>query len=86
MEIERLPNALLYGKLLHCRPVEDGSIVVAQIIPSEEESTPTFKVAIVCGARRPCSKCELRMSVGSGDDHCRYWKGDSLGAYQIIGP
>ena len=86
MKIEILPDSLLNGKFLHCRPVKGGPIVEAQIHPSEGESTPTFKVAIICSARQPCSKCELRISVGSRDDHCQYWKGDSLGGYQIIGP
>lgn len=86
MEIERLPNSLLNGKFLHCQPVEGGPIVEAQIIPSEGESTPTFKVAIICPARQPCSKCKLRIRADSGDDYCLYWRGDSLGSYQIIGP
>ena len=86
MEIERLPNSFLNGNFLHCRPVEDGRIVEAQILPSEEESTPTFKVGIICPAREPRSRCRLRIRAGSGDDHCQYWRGDSLGEYQIIGP
>jgi hypothetical protein len=86
MKIEILPDTLLNGRFLHCQPVEGGPIVKAQILPSDRELTPTFKVAVVCGARRPCSKCELRMNAGSEDDHCQYWKGDSLGGYQIIGP
>ena len=85
MDLERLPDSLLGGKHLHCRPVEDGPIVEAQIFPSEGE-LPTARVVIVCGARLPCSKCTLRVESGSEDDHCQYYKGDSLGGYQIIGP
>ncbi len=86
MDIERIPNSLLNGESLHCRPVDGGPIIKAQIIPFERESTPTFKVAIICPARRPRSKCELRIRAGSENDYCQYYKGDSRGEYQIIGP
>ena len=86
MDIERLPSSLLNGNFLHCRPVEGCPIVEAPIVQIEDGSTPTFKVAIVCLARRPCSKCELKTIAGSRDDNCQYWKGDSRGEYQIVGP
>ncbi len=86
MGIERIPDSLLNGEFLHCRPVEGGSIVEAKIIPSLGESTPTFKVAIICPARQYNSKCDLRIRAGSEEDHCQYYKGDSRGEYQIIGP
>lgn len=86
MGLEILPSALLNGRFFHCQPVEGGPIVKAQILQSDTEQTPTFKVAIVCPARRPCSKCEVRINAGSEDNHCVYWKGDSLGEYQILGP
>ena len=86
MGIERIPNSLLKGEFLHCQPVNGGPIIKAQIIPFEGESTPTFKVAIICPARRPSSKCELRIRAGSVDDYCQYYKGDSRGEYQIVGP
>jgi|GEM_PF-2229636 len=85
MKIERLTRSLLNGKFLHCQPIEGGPIVEAQIFPTEGELTPT-NVVIVCGSRQARSKCELKIRGGSKDDHCWYWKGDSLGEYQIIGP
>jgi len=85
MKIERLPDSLLNGKFLHCQPAEGGSVIKAPII-SSDESTPTFKVAIICPARRPSSKCELMIREGNGDDQCHYYKGDSRSEYQIIGP
>lgn len=84
--MERIPASLLRGDFLHCRPVDGGPTVKAQIIPFDGESTPTFKVAIVCPERRASSKCHLRMKTGSGDDYCHYYKGDSRGDYQIVGP
>lgn len=86
MNTERLPDLLLNGKLLHCRPIEGGPIIEAQIIPSEEELTPTFKKAIICPVRMPHSKCGLRIIYESKGRRCQYYKGDSCGAYQIIGP
>jgi hypothetical protein len=89
MEIDRLPDSLLNGKFLHCQPVDGRPVVEAQIIPltpAELELIKTFKMAIVCPARRPCSKCESRIGTNGGDDHCQYWRGDSLGSYQILGP
>jgi hypothetical protein len=43
-------------------------------------------VAIMCPARQPSSKCQLRVESGNGDGFCHYYKGDSRGEYQIIGP
>ncbi len=86
MEIRRLPSSLLEGKFLHCQPVEDGPIIEAPIVSSEEGSTPVFNVVIVCPVRRPSSNCALRMVAGSQDVKCQYWEGDSCGQYQIVGP
>ena len=47
---------------------------------------PHSKKAIVCPARRACSECELRIKAGIEDRHCQYWRGDSRGLYQVIGP
>lgn len=85
MNIDRLPDSLLNGTFLHCRPIENGQIVEAQIVPVEEEVT-TFKVALVCLARLPSSKCLLRLGAHGGKGRCLYYKGDSRGSYQIIGP
>ncbi len=84
--MERIPASLLKGEFLHCRPVDSGPIIKAPIIPSDGASTPTFKVAIICPARQPSSKCQLRIESESGDGYCHYYKGDSRGEYQIIGP
>lgn len=84
MKIERLPNSLLNGKFLHCRPVEHGPIVEGVIIPCE--GYPAFRVLIMCPARKPRSICGLRMGIRKNDNHCLYRKGDSHGEYQIIGP
>ena len=86
IDMERIPSSLLKGEYFRCRPIEDEKIIVTKIIPSEGESTPTFKVAIICPARRPSSKCEMKIRAGSEDHHCQYYKGDSQGEYQIIGP
>lgn len=87
MIIERLPSSLLNGEHLHCRPVKGGPIIEATIVPSDDESTPTFRVAIVCPARRADSKCGLRDRLGiRGPRRCLWYRGDSLGEYQIIGP
>ena len=86
MEIDRLTDSLLNGRLLHCQPVENGPIIEARVIPIGDDSTPAFKKAIVCPARRACSECELRIRAGSENKHCQYYKGDSRGLYQIIGP
>lgn len=86
MKVEQLPASLLNGEYLHCRPVRGGQIVTARIVPSDIELTPGFKVAIMCPERRPSSKCELRVKTDSQRYKCRYWKGDSRGEYQIIGP
>lgn len=86
MEIERLTDALLNGRFLHCQPIENGPIIEVWVIPTDDDSTPTFKKAIVCPARRTCSECELRIKAGVEDRHCQYYKGDSLGEYQIVGP
>jgi len=84
--MERILASLLKGDFLHCRPVEGGLTIMAPIIPFDEEETPTFKVVIVCPKRIPSSKCQLRVELGDGDGHCHYYKGDSRGEYQIIGP
>jgi hypothetical protein len=85
MKIERLPASLLNGKYLHCRPIEAGPVVAAPIIPIGGELT--FKVAIVCPARQPGSKCARRDRPGvRGPRRCLWYRGDSLGEYQIIGP
>lgn len=84
MDIERLTGPLLNGNFLHCRPVEGGPIIGAPIVRFEDGSTPAFRVIIVCPARGPMSKCELRTRVG-GDGRCLYWRGGSRGEYQIIG-
>jgi hypothetical protein len=86
MEIDRLSDSLLNGRFLQCRPVENGPVVEAHVIPSEGDLAPTFKVAIICPERRPSSKCELRSVDCSWNDYCLYYKGDSRGNYQIIGP
>jgi hypothetical protein len=86
MGIEVLPESLLNGTLLHCQPIEGGPVVEAQIVASEDGSTPTFKKAIVCPARRSRSQCELRIKAGAEEKRCFYYRGDSLGLYQIIGP
>ena len=84
MKIDRLPPSLLQGKNLHCRPVDGGQIIKAKIFDSED--TPTFKKVIVCPARRSGSKCQLRIKAGDGGGYCHYYRGDSRGDYQIIGP
>jgi hypothetical protein len=87
MRIEILPSSLLNGEHLHCRPVKGGPIIKATIVPADYESTLTFKVAIVCPARQPGSKCALRDRPGvRGPRRCLWYRGDSLGEYQIIGP
>lgn len=87
MKIEILPDSLLKGRSLHCRPVEGGPVVNAQIVRLEDESAPTFKLAIICPQRRPGSVCGLRNRPGvRGSRRCLWHKGDSLGVYQIIGP
>jgi len=88
--MERIPDSLLKGKFFHCRPVHSGSIVKTQLIPFEpfegETEPSTFKVAIMCPARRPSSKCALRIEANNKDKRCHYYRGDSRGVYQIIGP
>lgn len=84
MEIDRIPPELLNGKSLHCQPVEDGPILEASIF-SSEGLLPTAKFVIVCPARLPGSKCELRIKSKSDNAACLYYKGDSMGDYQIIG-
>lgn len=84
--MERIPISLLQGKFLHCQPVDNGPTIEAQVIPSDTEVTPMFKVAIVCPARLSRSKCQLRVEARSEGSHCLYYKGDSRGDYQIIGP
>lgn len=87
MKAEILPESLLRGEHLHCRPVKKGPVVETLIIPSEDGSTPTFKVAIVCSQRRPSSYCGLRDRPGiRGPRRCLWWEGDSRGVYQVIGP
>jgi hypothetical protein len=86
MDIERLPTSLLNGSCLHCQPVEGGPIVEAPIVQSEDGSTPTFRVVIVCPVRLPMSKCVIRKKAGIGEGNCLWYKGDSKGEYQIIGP
>ncbi|HET7099152.1 MAG TPA: hypothetical protein VFI61_02900 [Patescibacteria group bacterium] len=85
MKIDRLPDSLLNGKFLHCKPVENGLVVEAKILPSGGE-LPMARVVIVCPFRMPRSKCELLVNAENNDDHCLYYKGDSRGGYQIIGP
>ena len=87
MKIEILPDSLLNGKCLHCKPVVDGPTVEAMIVRSDEKLTPAFIWAILCPQRRPKSKCGLRDRPGvRGPRYCLWFKGDSLGVYQIIGP
>lgn len=85
MKTEVLPGSLLMGQVLRCQPTEDGPVSIAPIITIEPGLTPVKKI-IVCLARRPDSKCVLRMRAGDGDGRCHYWRGDSQGEYQIIGP
>ncbi len=85
MNIEVLPKSLLNGKHIHCRPIEDGPVVKAQIIPVGEESIINY--AIICPARRSSSKCALMVKGKINNGFCQYYKGDGLeGGYQIIGP
>jgi hypothetical protein len=87
MNIEIIPESLLHGEHFHCRPIKGGPIVEAPIVRSEDESTPTIKVAIICPQWRPSSKCGLRDKPGvRGPRYCFWYRGDSLGVYQIIGP
>lgn len=87
MKIEIIPESLLNGEYFHCRPVKGGPIVEAPMVHSDDESTPTFKVAIICPQRRPRSKCGLRDRPGvRGPRYCFWYRDDSLGVYQIIGP
>lgn len=84
MKVDRLPPSVLNGKFLHCQPVENGQIVEAQIIPTDGQ-LPTARVVIVCPVRIPGSKCKLRMKTEEGNQFCIWYKGDSLGDYQVIG-
>ncbi len=87
MKIEMLTESLLQGDHFHCRPVKKGPIVEALIIPSEDDSTPTFRTAIICPYRRAKSYCGLRDRPGvPGPRRCLWYKGDSRGLYQIVGP
>lgn len=85
MTIEVLPKSMLNGKNIHCRPIEDGPVVKAQIIPVGEEAIINY--AIICPARRSSSKCALRIERNNNKGSCQYYKGDGLETgYQIIGP
>jgi len=84
MNIEILPDSLLNGEFLHCRPVEGGPITEAAIAPLQKEGLSTSKIIIVCGKRQPCSKCTARVNAGVEDTYCQYYKGDGY-RYQIIG-
>ena len=85
MGIERIPAELLNGKSLHCQPVEGGPVLEAPIF-SSEGLLPTARFVVVCPARIPGSKCDLRVKAKSDNTFCQYYKGDSMGDYQIIGP
>jgi len=86
INMERIPALLLKSNHLHCRPVGDGPIIKADIVSFEDEQQPTFKVVVVCPVRRPSSKCQLREETEGEDGHCLYYRGDSCGEYQILGP
>lgn len=86
MKTEILPELLLNGERLYCRPVKGKETVEARIVHSEGKSTPTFKVVIICPQRQSESVCGLRDRDGvRGPRRCLWFKGDSLGLYQIIG-
>lgn len=86
MKIDRLPASLLNGDFLHCQPIKGGEVAAAKIIQSDADQTPTFEKAIVCPARMSLSRCALRVAANNKDKHCLYYRGDSKGVYQIIGP
>lgn len=85
MNIERLPQSMLQGDFLHCRPMEGGQIVKAPILSTEGKLAGT-QVVIVCPARLSSSKCGIRENTENTDDKCLYYRGDSVSGYQIIGP
>ena len=74
---------LLNGKSLHCRPVEEGPVIEAQVIPTD--SIGSFNKVIICAARLPNSKCALLIKAGINGGFCRYYRGDGRGVYQIVG-
>jgi hypothetical protein len=67
-------------------PSSRGGVTVKAPIISSEGKLPMADVVIVCPARKPRSKCELRTKAECEDDHCLYYRGDSLSGYAIIGP
>jgi hypothetical protein len=77
--MERLPGSLLKGDFLHCKPVDGGPVVKAQIFPAGDE-LPLVEKVIVCPARVHSSGCKLR-----GGNYCHWYKGDGFG-YMIIAP
>lgn len=86
MEILRLQESLLKGNFLHCQPVENGPIIEASIDHPSENELPFVKIVIVCPARKASSKCALLSGKGGDSGYCHYYRGDSQGLYQIIGP
>lgn len=90
MKIDVLLESLLQGEHFHCKPVKREPMVEAQIISFELEDDsifPAFKKMIVCSQRRSKSYCGLRDRPGfPGPRRCLWYRGDSGGLYQIIGP
>jgi hypothetical protein len=84
MGLRRLPETLLRGQYLHCRPSVGGPVIEARIVPGGEDAL--VRVFIVCSERLPCSNCRVRVREGDHSRRCHYWRGDGLGHYRIVGP
>lgn len=68
-----MPNSLLGGRFLHCRPSKESKIIAAPIFHTDD--IPVTNNIIVCPMRLPASKCD---STGT---YCHYWR-----TPYIIGP
>jgi len=68
-KLKEIPDCLLQGDHIHCRPVKNRPMVEAVVVRTGEEIPVTDKV-IVCPVRSAASCCLLRAKMS--DPHCLY--------------
>lgn len=68
-KLKEIPDCLLQGDHIHCRPVKNRPMVEAVVVRTGEEIPVTDKV-IVCPARSAASRCLIRQKMS--DNYCRF--------------
>ena len=67
-KLQEIPESLLQGTHIHCRPVSKGPTIEAAIIRTDE--SVVTDIVIVCPAAISIRRCLLRKDMS--DNRCRY--------------